>query len=200
MEKSDRLGKLKLQKWQLRKNILEMIVLSLVTGGTKRSPILPLMVKEIIDWLKKERDIAAEEKKIMRVLESLEKRNIISLEEKGDKIYVRAVDEGNPIVIKYSIKALIDFKKKKKIWNGKWYLVFFDVPEIQRNKRNILRRFLTRLGFYRYQKSVYLLPYECEEEIKLIKKVVEGAKYMKYIIAEKIEDAEEAKIFFKLLK
>ena len=35
-------------------------------------------------------------------------------------------------------------------------------------------------------------------EINLIKKIVEGAKYMKYIIAEKIEDENLAKIFFKL--
>ena len=77
-------------------------------------------------------------------------------------------------------------------------MVFFDVPEIQRNKRDYLRKFLNKIGFYRYQKSVYIFPYECEEEINLIKKIVEGAKYMKYIIAEKIEDEDAIKTFFKL--
>lgn len=49
------------------------------------------------------------------------------------------------------------------------------------------------MGFYRYQKSVYVFPYECEKEIALIKKIIEGAKYMKYIVADKIEDEEEIK-------
>ena len=92
----------------------------------------------------------------------------------------------------------MEYKKKKKQWNGKWFLVFFDVPEIQRNKRDYLRKFLIHLGFYQYQKSVYIFPYECEEEVKLIKKIIEGAKYMKYIIAEKIEEEETAKNYFNL--
>lgn len=93
---------------------------------------------------------------------------------------------------------LLDFKKKKKVWDGKWFLVFFDVPEIERNKRNYLRQYLKKIGFYQYQQSVYLFPYECEKEVALIKKIMEGAKYMKYIIAEKIEDEEMAKRFFNL--
>ncbi|MDO8609981.1 MAG: CRISPR-associated endonuclease Cas2, partial [bacterium] len=97
------------------------------------------------------------------------------------------------------IKALLEFKKKKKQWNGKLCMVFFDVPEIQRNKRNYLRRLLLKIGFYGYQKSVYVFPYDCENEINLIKKIVEGAQYMKYIIAEKIEDELSIKNYFKLI-
>ncbi|GIW64729.1 MAG: hypothetical protein KatS3mg092_0662 [Patescibacteria group bacterium] len=85
---------------------------------------------------------------------------------------------------------------KKEKWDGKWFMVFFDVPEIQRIKRDYLRKFLKKIGFYQYQESVYIFPYECEKEISLIKKIVEGAKYMKYIIAEKIEDEEKIRRFF----
>ena len=93
---------------------------------------------------------------------------------------------------------MLDFKRKEKKRDGRWFLVFFDVPEIQRNKRDYLRKFLRKLGFFPYQKSVYLFPYECEEEVRLIKKIVAGAKYMKYIIAEKIEDEDLARTFFKI--
>lgn len=144
--------------------------------------------------------LSIEEKKIRRAINNLEKNEIISLERIGENIYVKAINNNKPLIIKHSIKALLDFKKKQKIWDGKWFLVFFDVPEIQRNKRDYLRRFLKEIGFYPYQKSVYLFPYECEKEVSLIKKIVEGAKYMKYIIAEKIEDEEEVKKFFNLNK
>ena len=80
--------------------------------------------------------------------------------------------------------------------NGFWF--FFDVPEIQRNKRDYLRDYLQKIGFYRYQQSVYIFPYECEKEINLIKKIVEGAKYLNYVIAEKIEGENKMKEYFKL--
>lgn len=199
MKKQPKLEKIKMKKWQIRKAILEVIVLTFLSGGGSiRHPILPLLVRTIIEYIKEEKKLSIEEKKVLRTLAALEKKDLITLVEKGDSVFVHAVNEDNPEIIKYSIKTLLDFKKKKKTWNGKWFLVFFDVPEIQRNKRDYLRKFLTRLGFYRYQKSVYLFPYECEEEVKLIRKIVEGAKYMKYIVAERIEDESLARTFFKL--
>lgn len=189
----------KLKPGQLRWAILEVLALGIISGGgTFVRPTLPIIIREIIRLLKEAKKLEIEEKKIQRVLKNLEKKEIIALVEKDDKVFVHLKDRENTTVLKYSIKALLEFKKKKKTWNGKWFLVFFDVPELQRNKRDYLRKFLHQIGFYRYQKSVYLFPYECEDEVKLIKKIVEGAKYMKYVIAEKIEDEKEAKRFFKL--
>jgi len=138
------------------------------------------------------------ERKVLRVLKNLERRQIIALEEKDDKVFVYLKDKNNPKIIEYSIKKLLDFKKKKKKWDGRWFMVFFDVPEMQRNKRNYLRDFLKKLGFYQYQKSVYIFPYECEKEVALIRKIIEGAKYMRYIIAEKIEEENKIKRYFGL--
>ena len=77
-------------------------------------------------------------------------------------------------------------------------MVFFDVPEIEKQKREFLRKYLKKLGFYRYQKSVYIFPFECKKEVELIKKIVEGAKYMKYIVASEIEEEEKIKKYFNL--
>jgi len=167
-------------------------------GGSFRRPLLPLVIDEIKRLLKELKEIEVDEKRIKQSLENLEKKEIIDLVEKNDEIFVHLKNDNNPQVIKYSIKALLELKQKEKKWNKKWFMVFFDVPEIQRNKRDYLRKFLNKIGFYRYQKSVYIFPYECEEEINLIKKIVERAKYMKYIIAEKIEDEDAIKTFFKL--
>ena len=58
--------------------------------------------------------------------------------------------------------------------------------------------FLNKLGFYKFQKSVYIYPYSCEKEINLIKAIVEGGKYIKYIVAKKIEDEENIKRYFHI--
>lgn len=189
---------IKLKRGQLYWYILEIIGLTVLSGGNPLRPIIPMAIKEIIKTLKEVKHLNIEEAKIRKSLEKLESNEIIDLDEKDGKIFVRLKDKNNLTVIKYSTKALLDFKKKEKKWNKKWFLVFFDVPEIQKNKRNYLRRFLVYIGFHQYQKSIYIFPYECEKEIFLIKKIVEGAKYMRYIVAEKIEDEKTVKSFFKL--
>lgn len=188
----------KLKRGQLYWYILEIIGLTLVSGGNPLRPVIPLAIKEIIKTLKEVKNLKVEEEKIKKSLKSLERKEIVYLVEEADEVFVRLKDKNNLTVIKYSTKALLDFKRKEKNWNGKWFLVFFDIPETQRNKRDYLRNFLQKIGFYCYQKSVYIFPYECKKEIALIKKIVKGAKYMKYIVAEKIEDEEKIKTFFNL--
>lgn len=48
--------------------------------------------------------------------------------------------------------------KKKKEWNGKWYIVSYDIPEGKRHLRNILRDKLEKLGFAQLHKSVWISP------------------------------------------
>lgn len=195
----ENLEEIKLKKGELYWLIIKSIGLALVSGGgSPLRPTLPVLIESIAETIKELRKLNVKEEKIRKSLEKLEKREMIELIEKDDKVYVLLRDNGKEKILKYSIKAILDFKKKEKIWDGKWFFVFFDVPEIQRNKRNKLRVFLKQLGFYQYQKSVYIFPYECKKEIALIKRIVEGAKYMKYIIAEKIEDESKFKAVFDL--
>lgn len=191
--------KRKLKPGQLYWEILKVIGIGIAaSSGNPLRPTLPLMAREVGRLLRENTRADIGEDSIWKSLLHLEKKDVIDLVERGDKAYVYLKDTGNFTITEYSIKTLLDFKKKNKQWNGKWFLVFFDVPEIQRKKRDILRKYLLKIGFYRYQKSIYLFPYECEQEISLIKKMVEGAKYMKYVIADKIEDESEAKTYFHL--
>ena len=187
----------------LAKGILMFFADTITTGYSsiqgRKGANLPLLIDNLQGLLKSIKNYQDKKEKIIRVLKNLEKKEILDLQEEEGKVIVYLKNKNHPKIVEYSIKSLLEFKMKEKKWNGKWFLVFFDVPETQRNKRDYLRKFLVKLGFYQYQKSVYLFPYECEKEVELIKKIVEGAKYMKYIIAEKIEDELKAKEYFKLL-
>jgi CRISPR-associated endonuclease Cas2 len=187
---------------ELTKGIL-MYFADIVTTGYssmqgRKGANLPLLIDNLENLLKSIKNYQDKKNKVMRVLQNLEKKEIIDLQEQNGKVIVCLKNKNHPKIIEYSIKSLLEFKKKNKKWDGKWFFVFFDVPEAQKNKRNYLRKFLIKLGFFPYQKSVYLFPYECKKEINLIKKIVEGAKYMKYIVAEQMEDELSAKKYFKL--
>ncbi|MEM4271424.1 MAG: CRISPR-associated endonuclease Cas2 [Candidatus Pacearchaeota archaeon] len=187
---------------ELTKLVLTHIVDSVFEGyqavARRKGPGIFTIMEEIVRYIIEVKKHRVSRAKVLRVLENLEKKEIIDLQEKDDKIFVYLKDKNHPKIIEYSIKSLLEFKKKKKVWDGRWFLVFFDVPESQRNKRDYLRKFLKKLGFYPYQKSVYLFPYECEKEVALIKKIVEGAKYMNYVVAERIEDESRARKYFHL--
>ena len=184
---------------ELRQKILSAIGLSILLGGTFLiTPNFPIVFSVFAGLIKEFTKKDIPKRKIKRVLKNLEKRELISMEEKNGEVYVHLKSGFTPLILKYSLKPLLELKRKKKVWNGKWFIVFFDVPIIQNNKRVLLRRFLKYIGFYPYQQSVYIFPYECEKEIELIKKIVESAKYMSYVIAEKIENDKPVKIFFGL--
>lgn len=186
------------KQWEIKDLLFAALGISVVLGGSiLLTPNFPIVLGSIIKLIQEIKGEKVPVAKIKRTIQALEKKEIIYMEEKDGTAYVH-LKTWNQQILQYSLKGILDFKKKEKKWNGKWFLVFFDVPEIQRNKRDYLRRLLRKIGFYQYQKSVYLFPYECEDEIKLIKKIVEGAKYMKYIIAYRIEDEKQAKIFFNL--
>lgn len=196
--KNDKTSEIQFKKKELRDKVLSAIAVTAILGGSLAFPTLPIILGSIISLIEEDKGIKIPPKKIKRVLENLEKKDIIYLETKGDQVYVHIKNKNNFELNKYSIKALLDFKQKKKQWKNKWIMIFFDVPENQRSKRDYLRRFLTQMGFFPYQKSVYVFPYECEEEINLIKKIVEGGSYIRYVIASYIDDEHLIKQYFKL--
>src|SRR3989344_4593151 len=58
--------------------------------------------------------------------------------------------------------------KKPARWDKLWRLVIFDIPEEERTGRMALAAKLKELGFYPLQKSVFIHPYECKDEIDFI--------------------------------
>lgn len=79
--------------------------------------------------------------------------------------------------------------KKPSQWDGRWRIVFFDVPEKERKARNALREKLRDLGFYEMQKSVFTFPYECQNEINFVVSIFNIKPYVQY--AEMINPTNE---------
>ena len=158
----------------------------------------PLLLLAMLLAKVAEIDRSLSQTQIRKSIEGLERRNIISLEEINNEVHVILEEKGKQKVAQYSLAKIMEYKRRQKKWNGKWYMVFFDIPESQRNKRDYLRKFLRNVGFYQFQKSVYIFPFECEQEIEYIRNIVESAKYTKYIIADKIEDEDKIRKFFNL--
>ena len=91
---------------------------------------------------------------IKRALYNLKKKGLIKTVGWGDKVERQITKQGQK-----RLEALIPFYDEKRVWDGKIYLVTYDVPESQRGDRDLLRRYLKKIGCGMFQASVWLTPY-----------------------------------------
>lgn len=64
-------------------------------------------------------------------------------------------------------KALwIKMREEDEKWDGRWRLVFWDIPEKRKSVRDLLRYKLKRLGFIRWQKSVWASKKNCTKQLR----------------------------------
>lgn len=183
---------------ELKEIVYSAVGLSVLVGGTVLvTPNFPVVFGVVLKLVREIKGETVPKSKVKRVLRSMQKKKILDIDYQGDEVIVKIKNMYDTDVIRYSVKELLALKKKRK-WRGKWTLVMFDVPEKERVKRTALRNMLVSVGFYSYQKSVYVFPYECKREVELLKKILDGKSYIRYIVAEKIEGEARLKQHFGL--
>lgn len=88
------------------------------------------------------------------------------------------------------------FKNRYRKWDKKWRLVIFDIPRELNTKRDSLRKRLKFIGFFMLQRSVFVFPYPCEEELSDICEKLNIGDYVDMVTAESIGSREDE--LFKL--
>ena len=128
---------------------------------------------------------------------SLRRQRLIEyVKNKEGKTLIKITSKGQERIRDFSID-LIEIKRPKK-WDGKWHLVMFDIPVRFKKSREALRYHLRDLGFYQFQKSVWVNPYPCEDEILFIANFFGVEKYVEILTADKILEDEKLRKFFVL--
>lgn len=128
-------------------------------------------------------------KKFRSAFYYLKSRGLIVIEKDQHDIVITPTEKGIKIMKRYQILALKIERPQK--WDGKVRIVAFDIPNVHRTKRNAFRRKLKELGFYSSQKSVWLHPFECRNEIRILKDFFGlNNKQIHFFTAEKIEDEQ----------
>lgn len=83
-------------------------------------------------------------------------------------------------------------------WDGWWRVVTFDIPHKKKILRELLRRKLRSLGFYPLQKSVFVHPSPCENEITFLADFFDARPYIHTIRARRIDPEERIRGFFEV--
>ena len=167
----------------IKRNTEKFLYYLLISGGVlSLSIIAPKFPYELLKAYLKNRKF--NRGKFNRDLNRLANRGDVRI----SKDNITITKKGKERVLKYKIDEM-EIKKSKK-WDGKWRLVVFDIPDYQRNASNTLRHKLLNLGFLQYQKSIFIHPFPCRDEIDFIREIFEVGRCVKFITAVEIDDSE----------
>ena len=158
--------------------------------GTRR------LLKQIPKELKKYKRA-----QLLRALSKLKERNQVThVMEQKNIITVNITSDGKTCLKKFDFDNLSI--QRPKVWDQKWRMVIFDIPEKKKLAREALREKLKDLGLIKLQDSIWVTPFPCEQEINLIKSVFNLSDYwLDVIVTDNIGLREyQFRKYFSLIK
>lgn len=171
-----------------------LLLLGGLTLGLSRSPKQYFrIVKEIgREWKE------INKQSLERAIYSLYKSKLVEMKNNSnDTTTIVLSKDGRKIALTYN---LFNMKiKEPKKWDNRWRILMFDVPERMKKVRESLRMHLKQMGFYEFQKSVFVHPYSCEDEFEYIVEFYNARRYLRFVVADEIDNALELKKHFGLI-
>lgn len=149
-------------KSEIVKDIFLWLALTGVVAIAATSPYFIINVLKAFTKGKKYR-----KKKVSDAFYRLKKQGCIGVKQVGRNFVITLTKEGRKRAGRLQIDSLRIAKPKK--WDGQFRLVIFDIAQLKTPYRNAFRGKLKELGFYPFQKSVWIHPYECRDEVEVLK-------------------------------
>ncbi|OGI65780.1 hypothetical protein A3A95_01520 [Candidatus Nomurabacteria bacterium RIFCSPLOWO2_01_FULL_39_18] len=166
----------------LKRKILLLLLAGLALGLT-RSPkkhwwILKQIPKE---WNKLNRQT------LERAINSLYISHLVHEKQHSDGTTTLVLSEnGKQRALRFNIDKMKIEKPTQ--WDKKWRIVMFDIPEKLKGLRDSLRLHFREIGLTELQKSVFVYPYPCSNEIEFILELYNARKYVRFVLAEKVDN------------
>ena len=117
-----------------------------------------------------------------RTIYNLKNKRLVNFYENG---VIEITEKGKKKVLQYNIEEM-NIKLPTK-WDGYWRIVIFDVPEKFKKARKRLERKNKRPRFFPLQKSVFVYPFECRNEIDFVSEFFNVGRFVHYIVAKELD-------------
>ena len=123
----------------------------------------------------------------------MRERGAIEFVKKGDRKYLKLTPKGELEVLLAKARS-----PKPLVWDGKWRVVVFDIPEDFKLERNRFRRLLMINNFKKLQHSVYVSPYPFNREAISYLKETGLIKFIRIMKVEEMDSDKDLKKKFNL--
>ena len=134
--------------------------------------------------------------KVRRSINKLQKKKLVVIYEKDGMDVVEITKEGEKKILKYKLEEIKILRPKK--WDGDWRLIILDIPENFTNASNAHSTKHSDMEIYPLQKSVFVCPFSCRDEIDFIGEFFNVRKYIYYIEADKVEKDNALRDFYNI--
>ncbi len=163
------------------KELLKMIGIGIFFTASFAIPNLPLAIKPFLtNKRRREKAFKKLEEKGLIILGG-EK---IVLSPRGEEIQRRSMTDD--LVIEH-------FE-----WDGIWRVVIYDIPNTDKKERDYFRLILKKLGFTAIQKSTWVIPWECKEEIAIAAQNLRLSPYIMYLTTDHLPNQKSMEKSFGL--
>lgn len=179
------------QRGELSKNILRLVGAGVVIGSAVVAP----NALQLVDYFNPKG--RAEKNRVWKALKYLEERGRVRFEETETATIVHLTTQGKVALTEIMVWELTITEPSR--WDGKWRLVMFDFPIGQEKTRKLFRAKLEDFGFQMYQKSVFLYPHDCREEVSVLVRWCEAEDYVRFVVVEELHGMREYAKKFDLL-
>lgn len=126
----------------------------------------------------------------------LQKRGLVERDKEDNNL--KLTDRGKEMVFQVAYDRLQIRKMDE--WDRKWRVVFFDVPVKHKWARDGLRSKLKLMGFFPLQKSVFVFPYPCDDEIAFLSGLYNIQRHVRLLETGSVGEDEPLKKHFGLSK
>ena len=187
-----------LKKYAPARKVLILVGAGAFLTASILMPNLPLALRPFLD--KKRKDEREVWKRfnipyLKRTLDRLEKQRLVEMTHADNgKQLIQITSQGKQRVLKFALDELKI--EKPKIWDRRWRLISFDLPEKMASVRKILVEYLSAWEFYPLHKSVYLHAYPCLKEVDFLREYLGVGKYVRMFTVSEIENDAQFKEFF----
>lgn len=132
-----------------------------------------------------------------KIINQLEKQKYVEVKHgEGGSVSIIITKKGLTRALTYQLDEMKLIVPKK--WDKKWRVVIFDISEKHKWVRDVFRMRLRQLGLYQLQKSVFVSPYPCFDEIEFLRELYGERLSVQYLLVEKLEDDDWLRDRFEL--
>lgn len=177
-------------KSEIAKDILLWLALA---GVITIAATSPYFIRNLLSSYK--RFSKYQKRKVYDTFSYFKKRGLLNIQSSNNQIYISLTKEGKRKAGLFQIDSLKISRSKK--WDKRWRVLIFDIAQMKKFYREALRGKLKELGFFLFQKSVWVHAFDCRAEIELLRDFFGlSSNEICLIITEQIEHDGALREFF----
>lgn len=164
----------------IQRTILHVVALAGILTAAVLVPNALAELRKLDPSYAKQKNIR---RRIKETLWRMERNKLVTLPDRGTMGRVSLLPKGEAMIEKIQAQEYVI--PSPLIWDGKWRMVMFDVPEKRKSVRNQLRLLLQSAGLVRLHDSVWVHPHPCDELVTLIKAHLKNTRgEVHYVVSE----------------